>query len=326
MPKISGVNTDNFSKINGISKGNISKVNGISGLFGASPTPTPTNTVTPTNTPTKTVTPTVTPSITPSITVSPTRTPTVTPSITPSITVSPTRTPTVTPSVTPSISVSPTRTPTVTPTVTPSITVSPTRTPTVTPTVTPTSSPAAASATPTPTVTPTPSPCVSYFVGNVSSGTTKAQACYNFPNPGGALPANFGGSESQLSVNSIIYTDRFTCSGVPTTGYYYDVDNAQLFYWDGSALTVDTCPTCNPLTVEFANNIADICNSNIPPMQQVFVDVDVNNLSDSNYLFQSNGCYISTAQPGYYTEQLGGGVGSQVYYWDGNTLSFSTTC
>ena len=276
MPKISGVNTNNFSKINGILKSNISKVNGISGLFGASPTPTPTISLTPSITPTKTVTPTRTPTITPTRTVTPTVTPTITP--------------------------------------------------TVTPTVTPTSSPAAASVTPTPTVTPTPSPCNSYSLGNISSGTTEAQACYNFPNPGVALPANFGGSEASLSVSSIIYTDRTTCSGVPSTGYYYDQIQGKLYYWDGSAITDGyNCPTCVSTNYNLyfdPTNGAMICNNMTGTNPY---DLDGMNLASSNYIFAGGQCYTQLAQAGYYSEISG--QGAPVYYWDGvNSLTFSFTC
>jgi len=292
MPKISGVDTGNFSKINGISKTNISKVNGISGLFAASPTPTPTNTPTRTVTPTRTPTPSVTPTITPSISVSPTRTPTVTPSVTPSITVSPTRTPTVTPSVTPSISVSPTRTPTVTPTVTPSITASPTRTPTVTPT--PSSSPAA---------------CNNI---NVSSGPTKDVACY--PNVVSFVDIN----GTDLSNSTIIYDSGFSCNVAKKAGAGYYKDSTGLYYWNGTnTLSPDTCPPCDFVSVNYnatSDRMACYAGNNIV---NVYIDSATPTLNDPITHLWNSCVWNDLAPNGYYYSQ-GDNV---LVYWDGSTVT-----
>lgn len=305
MPKISGVNTDNFSKINGISKANISKVNGISGLFGASPTPTPTNTVTPTNTPTKTVTPTITPTNTPTRTVTPTVTPTFTPTNSPTNTPTPSVTPTYTPTNSPTNTVTPTRTPTVTPTYTPTSTV----TPTVTPTYTPTS-------TATPTPTETPAAACNYYP--MDFGNTNFEACYN----GQLTNAYINGAD--LANSTAIYSDN-VCTTPAQTGYWKD--GGTLAFWNGTTLSFVACPSCNTVNLYFEGMSPftpppDICSCNA---QLNSYGIDGADLASSSTIYQT--CANGNAAPnGYYSETCGNGPATDIYELNNGTLTYWGTC
>jgi hypothetical protein len=144
------------------------------------------------------------------------------------------------------------------------------------------------------------------------SDTSVCDGCY------GGTPVNVSLNGSDLANSTVVYDENPPCENIYGKSFpLWLRDASGTFYWDGTVLSAETCPTCYQVNL-YDSNICFCFGGGNPYV------LDNTSLTNSTTIY-TDCCSGTKASAGYYSENCG--TGADVYYFDGNnTITYDSTC